>query len=288
MPGRSNAFLISKRLGLSDDIIDKAKNLLTEEQIKFEDMLQKIEKNIQQTESDKIKTEALKLEIERMQKELALQKDKFKSQRDALIKEAKLSARHILEDAKEEASKIINEMRKASLLKEESEKNKELEKNRLRLKQKMDSIDESLQEKLIKTITPKASYTSLKVSDLKIGDTVHVTNLNKDGTVVEINSNNNEVLVLVGILKITCHISNLRKVAQKPSYGKGVGTRKTQSVTSKIDVRGNNLEEAIFLVDKYLDDVSMSNLSSVTIVHGKGTGVFAVWHSNIFKEKSSC
>ena len=90
---------------------------------------------------------------------------------------------------------------------------------------------------------------------------------------LEINTNSNEVLVLVGILKITCHISNLRKVAHKPSYGKSVGTRKTQSVTSKIDVRGNNLEEAIFLVDKYLDDVSMSNLSSVTIVHGKGTGV---------------
>ena len=273
VPGRSNAFLIAQKLGMSESIIEKAKNLLTHEQIKFEDMLTKIEQNIQQTESEKTKTESLRVEIERMQKELLTQKEKLKKEKDKMLKEAKLEARKVLENAKSEATSIINEMKEATKIKEEAERNKEIEKNRLRLKKEMDFIDESLEEQLLQTITPKKGYSSLKIKDLKIGDSVTILNLNKNGTVVNINTNTNEAVVLVGILKLNCHISNLRKIEEKKVKSIGKGTGKSKSVSPKIDVRGNNLEEAIYLVDKYLDDVSLSALSNVTIVHGKGTGV---------------
>ena len=273
VPGRSNAFLIAQKLGMSDSIIDKAKKLLTQEQIKFEDMLSKIEENVQQTESEKSKTESLRVEIEKMQKEVLAQKEKLKKEKDKMLKEARLAARKVLEDAKKEANDIINEMKRATQIEEEAKRNKEIEKNRLRLKKQMDFIDESLEEQLLKTITPRNGYSSLKIKDLKVGDSVTILNLNKNGTVVKINESANEVIVLVGILKLTCHISNLRKIQEKKVKTTGIGTRKTKSVSTKIDVRGNNLEEAIYLVDKYLDDVSLSNLSNVTIVHGKGSGV---------------
>lgn len=283
VPGRSNAFSISKKLGMLDSIINDAYELLTKEQIKFEDMLQQIEKNIQQTEAEKNKVVSYRMEIENLRRKIKIQEERLRDQKDQILKEAKIGAKKILEKAKADASNIIDEIRKAASMKEESEKNKEIEKNRLKLKGKIDSIDKSLEEKLLKTVTPKDGRAKLKIKDIKAGDTVYIANLDKKGDVLSINDKTNEVLVLVGILKLNVHISNLRKLDEKKSYVTSIGTRKTKDISTKIDVRGNTLEEAIYLVDKYLDDVSLSNISNITIVHGKGSGVLREGIKNFLK-----
>ena len=283
VPGRSNAFSISKKLGLSDEIINNAYKLLTSEQIEFEDMLTQIEKNRQQTEVEKTKMASLRLEIEEQKKQVKTQKEQLKDQKERILKEAKIAAKKILEDAKLDATNIISEIRKASLMKEESEKNKELEKNRLMLKGKIDSIDKSLEEKLLKTVEPKDGRKALKIKDIKVGDTVYVANLDKKGDVLSINEQTNEVLVLIGIIKLNVNVSNLRKVEEKKGYVTSSGIRKTKEISTKIDVRGNNLEEAIYLVDKYLDSVSLSNISNITIVHGKGSGILREGIQNFLK-----
>ena len=273
VPGRSNAFAISKKLGLSDKIIQDANSLLTKEQVQFENMLQQIEYNIQQTESEKNKTESIRKEIESVQGELKRQKSKLVDQKSRIIKEAREEAKKILEDAREEVASIINEMKKAQLLGDEKERNKIFEENRLRIKNRLDDIDKGLEENLIKTVEPHDGGGNLKIKDLKVGDSVYIANLDKNGTVLKIDENKNEALVLVGIMKLCLNVKNLRKLANKSSSVKSMTTRKTRNITTSIDVRGNNLEEAIYLDDTYLDDVSLSNLVNVTIIHGKGGGV---------------
>lgn len=285
VPGRSNAFAISKKLGLSDKIIQDAHKLLTKEQIQFENMLQQIEYNIQQTESEKNKTASLRMEIERMQNELADQKERLANQKSKILKEARVMAKKILEDAKENASNVINEINKARDLENEKERNKKLEESRLKLKIGIDNLDKELEEKLIRVVEPRDGCSgNVRIKDLKIGDSVYIINLDKNGTVLKINPDKKEILVLVGIMKLNVSIKNIRKLANKSSSVVGISTRKTRDISTSVDVRGNNLEEAIYLVDKYLDDVSMSNLVKVTIVHGKGSGVLREGIQNFLKK----
>lgn len=273
VPGRSNAFAISKKLGLSDKIIQDAHKLLTEEQVQFENMLQQIEYNMQKTESDRNKTALLRVEIENMQKELVRQKERVANQKSQILKEARVMAKKILEDAKVDAINVINEINKARDIKDSKEQNKKLEENKFKLKVGIDNLDKELEEELIKVVEHHDIRGNVKIKDLKIGDNVCIINLGKNGTVLKIDKVKEEVQVLVGIMKLNVNVRNLRKLANKSSSIRSMGTRKTRNISTSIDVRGNNLEEAIYLVDKYLDDVSMSNLVNVTIVHGKGSGV---------------
>lgn len=273
VPGKSNAFAISKRLGLFDDIIEKAKEFLTQDDIKFEDMLMSIEKNLNQSENEKMKAESYRLEAEKLKKELEEQKRKLAENRERLIQEARAEARKILLEARKEAEEIISKMRRLEQEVHNAQRQKEAEELRLKLKRKVDSIEETLELPL----APKNALVK-PPENLKPGDSVLIVNLDQKGTIITPPDKDGEVVVQAGIMKINVHISNLKLVDEQKivlsnsGIGK-IGMSKAKSISTEIDVRGYNLEEAIESVDKYLDDAYLSGLTEVSIIHGKGTGV---------------
>ncbi|TYQ13002.1 UNVERIFIED_CONTAM: DNA mismatch repair protein MutS2 [Acetivibrio alkalicellulosi] len=272
VPGKSNAFAISKRLGLKEDIIERAKEFLTKEDIKFEDMLLSIEKNLSQTESEKVRAENYRIEAEKLKEEIELQKIKLNESRDKLLKEAREESRKILLQAKREAENIILEMKRLEKDSQNASRQKEAEQMRLKIKSQVDEIEESLSKDLIirdRSIKPP--------KNLKPGDTVMIVNLNRKGTVVSFSDKEGEAIVQAGIMKINVHISNLKIVDEQKNEIKRsgigqIGASKARNISTEIDLRGHNLDEAVDKIDKYLDDAFIAGLPEVSIIHGKGTG----------------
>ncbi|MCX8130072.1 MAG: endonuclease MutS2 [Clostridia bacterium] len=273
IPGKSNAFAISKRLGLTEDIIERAKEFLTQEDIKFEDMLLSIEKNRSESEKEREKAQIYRIEIEKMKGEIEEQNRRINAQKDKILREAKEEARRILLEAKQEATDVLTEMRKMEADREAAQREREAEELKARLKSKLNRIEDSLAESLM----PKQGYVK-PPKNLKPGDSILIVNLNQKGTVVNPPNAEGEVLVQAGIMKINVHITNLKLVDEqkiethKSGMGK-IGVSKSKSVSMEVDLRGLNLDEAVEVVDKYLDDASIAGLHEVTIIHGKGTGV---------------
>ncbi len=272
VPGKSNAFAISKRLGLLDDVIERAKEFLTQEDIKFEDMLLSIEKNLSKTEEEKKRAESYRLEAEKLKREIEEQKIKLAESKEKYIKQAKEDARKILYEAKREAEEIVAQMRKLQKEVHIQESSKKAEELRLELKRKVDSVEEALTQPIVRRDTLAKHPQSLKP-----GDSVLIVTLNQKGTVLAPPDKDGEVLIQAGIMKVNIHISNLKlideqKIELKKSGFSDIGAGKARSISTEIDIRGYNLEEALEIVDKYLDDASIAGLGTVSIIHGKGTG----------------
>jgi DNA mismatch repair protein MutS2 len=272
VPGKSNAFAISKRLGLLDDVIERAKEFLTKEDIKFEDMLLSIEKNLSKTEEEKKQAESYRLEAEKLKREIEEQKIRLSESKDKYIKQAKEDARKILLEARSEAEEIVSQMRKLQKEMHSPECNKKAEEMRLELKRKVDSIEEALIQPLVKRDTLVKHP-----QNLKPGDSVLIVSLNQKGTVLSPPDKNGEALIQAGIMKVNIHVSNLKLIDEQKSELKrsgfgDIGVSKSKSINSEIDIRGYNLEEALESVDKYLDDASIAGLGTVSVIHGKGTG----------------
>ena len=273
VPGKSNAFAISKRLGLPDDILDRAKEFLTQEDIRFEDVLITLEKDRTEAEKERMKAEAYRLEAEKLKEELLNQKKKLEKEKDRIIREAKEEARRILTNAMKESESIIEELKRLEKERMAAERNKMIEKLKTSLRSKINEIDESLAEPLL---VPK-EYVK-PPENLKPGDTVFIENLNQKGIIVEPPGTDGNALVQVGIIKINVHVTNLKLVdEQKIEIGRTgaaeIGKSKAMNISTQLDLRGMTLEEALPCVDKYLDDASLAGLESVIIIHGKGTGI---------------
>ncbi len=273
VPGKSNAFAISKRLGLPGTIIEKAKGLLTQEDIRFEDMLMNIESNRSEAEKEKIKAQTLRLEAEALKNDLEDQVKRIASRKDDMIREARGEARRILLDAREESEETVSRMRALERETASAEKNKAIEEMRFKIKNKINKLEESLSE----AVMPKLGCVTPPES-LKPGDTVLIVNLNQKGTVVTPPDKDGQALVQAGIMKINVHMTNLKFVDEQenntPRGATGrISMAKSRSISPEIDLRGMILDDAIEAVDKYLDDVSIAGLREVTIIHGKGTGV---------------
>ena len=273
VPGRSNAFAISKRLGLIDSVIERAKTYLTSEEIKFEDMLLNIEKNLNQSESEKMQAQLLKLEAEKLKNEIEKEKRKLEESKEKIIREAREEARKLLLNAKRESDNILSEMRRIQREKESKQSQKAAEEMRLKLKNKIDTIEEALS----KTVIPKNTLVK-PPKNLKPGDSVLIVNLNQRGTVITPPDKDGEAIVQVGIMKINVHITNLKLVDEQKEQvyktGAGeIGVSKAKNISSEIDVRGMPLDDALEVIDKYLDDVVISGLPEICIIHGKGTGI---------------
>ena len=268
VPGKSNAFEISRRLGLPEYLIDNAKQLLSHDTIRFEDVIanaeyhrQVAEKERQLAEQARQETVQLRNEAERLYKDM-------EEKREASTRKAKEEARRIMEKAKRESESILYDLKRMK----KSANVPEHEVNALK-KRMEDGID-SLSEGLSK---PTGSFAQ-PPKTVKIGDIVEITNLNTKGTVLSLPDAKGEVQLQAGILKLKAHLSQLRLVQEKPK-AKPVSSMRVntgameRTVHMSCDVRGMALDEAMAEVDQYLDEAVLAGLNEVTIVHGKGTGI---------------
>lgn len=285
IPGKSNAFEISKKLGLDETIIAKAQSLMTTNQIDIEKLLKNIYDDKSSIEREKIQ---ISQELERvtiLRKSLEKENEEVKRQEQDLITNAKIKARNILLDAKEDADSIIKQMNSVA-------NKKDLENARNTLNTKIRNINLVYNEDYSSNSNDLKN--TLDVNQIKPNMEVFVTNVGQNGIVLSHVSKSNEVQVQIGSLKMNVPI----KYLQIPNSSKKNGAlavnhtgsyiSKTKTVKSEINVIGLNVEEAIFVVDKFLDDATLSKLQTVRIVHGKGTGKLRNRNSHLFEKKSSC
>lgn len=283
VPGKSNAFEISRKLGLRDYIIDRAKEFINTDNIELEDVLQNVEKNRIKAEEERAEAEQLKKEIEYIKVEYDRKLEKLNVSREKMMEKARAEAFSITRQAKEEADNILKELRSMEMEMASKEKNKKIEALRKELTDSMGNLQPSVKSMIV----PKVSNKEIK--DLKAGDEVKVITLNQDGTVISVDKKKKEAVVQMGIMKMTLPFKSLQ-IAQKEK--KSIVTKSTRkiissksgSVKSEVDLRGMNLEEAIIEVDKYLDDACVAGLETVTIIHGVGTGVLKKGLQDVLKK----
>lgn len=283
VPGKSNAFEISRKLGLRDDIIDRAKEFINTDNIELEDVLQNVEKNRIKIEQEKEEAEKLKKEIEEVKAEYDRRLEKLSISKERMMEKARAEAFSITRQAKEEADNILKELRNMEMEMASKEKNKKIESLRKELADSMGNLQPSVKSMIVPKVSNK------EIRDLKAGDEVKVITLNQEGTVVSVDKKKKEAVVQMGIMKMTLPFKALQ-IAQKEK--KSIVTKSTRkiissksgSVKSEVDLRGMNLEEAIVEVDKYLDDACVAGLEIVTIIHGVGTGVLKKGLQDVLKK----
>lgn len=275
VPGKSNAFAISKKLGLSDNIINDASRRLDSEDIKFEDLVTDLEQSRVTIEREREELNEYKAQIAQLKSELTKKTERLDERTDNIIRKANEEAARILKDAKEYADKTINAMNKHGMTV------KELEKHRSAIREKMNKRQEKLKIEPANNISEHKAH---DISEFKVGMHVKVLTMNVIGTVSQIHKNKNQVTVLVGSLSTKMDIKNLailkgyKDPAETSSKPKGAGgsgkikMSKSSSVSSEINLLGYTVDEAIAVLDKYLDDAYLARIPQVRIVHGKGTG----------------
>ncbi|MDD4679187.1 MAG: endonuclease MutS2, partial [Tissierellia bacterium] len=272
VPGKSNAFEISRKLGLQQSIIEKAKQNIETDKIEFEDALKQIEENRIYIEEKKQEIDRLDLESRKKHSDFLSKERKSLEKSEKLIDEANYEARKIVENAKREASEVVKELRKLNL-EMDKDKNRRVNELRQSLSDKTKELSENVYSDII---VEEDTYD--KDSPLKTGDAVTVRSLNQKGFIISDVDNSQTVMVQIGLIKTKVKKSDLVKiksneeVKQKTNITRMVKLR-TSSINPTIDIRGYNLDEALLELDKYLDDAFMSNLNEIQVIHGKGTGV---------------
>ncbi|WP_099188629.1 endonuclease MutS2 [Tepidibacter mesophilus] len=283
VPGKSNAFEISKRLGLGEYIIQKAKNFINSENIEFEDLLQNIEQNRIDTLKEKEEANRLKEEVRKLKEELLVKTERVSVQRDKIINEAKRDALKIMRDSKEEADMIIKEIRKLQKQGIDKDKNREIENLRREMNESMKGLHSNVKDMIVPKVAKKA------IKNLKAGDDVKVVTLNQQGSVLSVDNDKKEALVQIGIMKMALPFASLEQIKSnnKDVLKSGAGKilkKKTFNIKQEIDLRGMNLEEAMVEVDKYLDDAYLAGIPKATIIHGIGTGVLKAGMKEMLKK----
>lgn len=273
IPGKSNAFAISEKLGLPLHIIENAKTLIHEQDESFEDVISKLEKSRTELENEREEISRLKAEAESIRKDLESKEKAFDSRRSDKIQKANEEAFAVLKEAKDYADMIMRLFQKSA---NSNPKVRELEQARASLRDKMNKAAGGMSIRP-ETTAPKGK---LKPSDIKIGESVRVLSMNLKGTVSTRPDSKGYVLVQMGIMSSKIHISDLEIIEDDSSksagYTKGgsgsLKFSKSLSVSPEINLLGKTVDEAIAALDKYLDDAYMAHLSEVRVVHGKGTG----------------
>jgi len=272
IPGRSNAFSISKRLGLDEGIIEDAKNFLTGEDIQFEELLSDIQKNRLETEKEREQATREMREIERLKEAAREQKKKIEDEKENILNQARKEARSILADARRQAEAIMERLKELEKAYHQQNAEREMMELKQNIRQKINELDERMAE----SVLPRKGYAKPPES-LKPGDTVMIINLNQKGTVLEAPDKDGNVLIQAGIMKIKMHITQLRLVDEQRNITDSIQNTRVSGVKSgnvglELDIRGLNIEEARVKIDKYIDDVVIAGLHEVSIIHGKGTG----------------
>jgi len=267
IPGKSNAFAISRRLGLSQEIVGQAQALLSSEHMQVEDMIGEMESNRRQAESERATAEGLRKKYEELKASYERQLETLADERNELMEQAREEARLLLEQTQAEVNKILGEVRRMG--------REELE----------TSVKEYRQELSAKTqalgTVQKERKRAPGPANLKKGEEVRIKSLRQNGFVLEPPAANGDVLIQAGIMKITVKVDDLERIKSEKikvqGRVKGEGSTrshlaKSSTIRNEIDLRGKTVEEGLALVDKYLDDAFLSSLGRVQLIHGKGTG----------------
>lgn len=281
IPGKSNAFSISKKLGLDEKIINRASNFISSNDISIEELLKNIYDDKITIQKEKEEIEKNLVQAELLRKSYETKSNTLKEKETSIIEKAKIESRKILEDAKLKVSATIQEINN-------------IDNNSLKhLNNVRNSLNASIKETV--TVSPHSNneqISNISENEIYIGMPVLVTNLNQNGIITSLVNKSNEVQVQIGSVKMMVNLCNIAKsninnstkneITSNSSYK----TNKTRNATTEINVIGYNVEEAIFTIDKYLDDSVLAKLQTVRIVHGKGTGILRKGIHNFLKTNS--
>ncbi len=289
IPGKSNAFAISKKLGLPDFIIEDARNHLEANDETFEDLIAHLEESRLTIEKEHAEVKAYKEEAAKLRARLSQKEERLDQRREKLLRQANEEAQRILREAKETADQTIKNINR---LASASGVNKELEAERTKLREKMNQVDQKL------TVKTKGPKKTISAKTLQIGDTVKVLSLNLIGTVSTLPNAKGDLYVQMGILRSQVNLKDL-EMAEEPKdsaadtsrsrekTGSGkIKMSKSFSVSPEINLIGMTTDEAVPVLDKYLDDAYLAHLPQVRVVHGRGTGALrAAVHKKLKKLK---
>ncbi|MDO4620272.1 MAG: endonuclease MutS2 [Lachnospiraceae bacterium] len=269
VPGKSNAFAISRKLGLSEEIIDRARTLISEEDASFEDVISDLEKQRAELEQERIEAANIRIEIEKLKKELKQKEATLTSKRRNMLSDSSEEARKILQEAKDYADKTISWYAKRG------GNTRELEQQRTELRKKMDALGKNVQQ-----VSDSKEKGNLKAGDLQLGDSVKVLSLGLKGTVSTLPDSKGNLFVTMGVMRTKVRIDDLVMVQEEETDKKNnkktasgrLAMSKSLTISTEINLLGKTVDEACSELDKYLDDAVIAHLEQVRIVHGKGTG----------------
>jgi len=268
IPGKSNAFAIAKRLGLPDSIIDEARAVLTQKDIRFEDVITDLEASKKAVVLEQERAQTYRREAEKLREDVAKQEEKLRTQKEKILQQAKLEALGTVQQAQKEADELIAKMQKQL----QAASQRELEDAKRQVREGLTTLADG-----IRPTAAKPTHTVPK--ELRRGDKVFIHSMNQSAIVASEPNAAGEVQLQAGILKIKVNISDLSLEAEEEKYVTGVkqvkssGSKmKSLTISPEIDLRGMLPEEATTEADKYLDDAFLSSIATVTLIHGKGTG----------------
>ena len=275
VPGKSNAFEISQKLGLPGEIIETSRRLLDGGDIQFEEVISALEADKKAAEEERDEAVRLNQEMKIRKEELEQQAKKLEEKKTEILNKAKEEARQILQEAKDVSKEVQEELRELKKIESLGQRNRIFDENRKKLRDAAGKY----REKVIREVNDNP----VSAEELRLGDRVKVLSLGQNGEIVTLPDEKGELTVQVGILKAKVNLDDImlieggsldvnrpRKV--RKNYGSMYKT-KTQNVSISIDVRGKSLDDAVMDVDKYLDDATMAGLKEVTIIHGRGEGI---------------
>ncbi len=279
IPGKSNAFAISKKLGLSQNIIEEAKSLLTKEDKKLEEVLTDLEISNVSLLAEQEKAKSYRKEIEILKNELQKEREKIKARKEKIISKAMEDAKAILYEATFEATKAVKDIKKIA---KQNANSANIDTKKEGLKNKIKDLDKNISK------FNKKETKILNISNLKVNDGVFINSMQQHGIVTKISASKKDIFVAVGNITIKTNISDLsidesyippKKETKKTNHFSTVKNKKALKISSEIDLRGAYVQDAIERIDKFIDDAYLGGINIINIIHGKGTGALraGIW-----------
>ncbi len=283
VPGKSNAFEISKKLGLPDKIIDRANQLIEKGDIAFEEVISAIENDKRKAQEERDEAIHLADELKKQKDELEKRQRELEKRESKVLKDAREEARAIIKEARETASDVQKELKELAKVQSLGERTKRLEKSKRRIKESENRYADGLERPV--------NANPVTAEELQTGDRVKILTLDQNGEVLTLPDEKGDLTVKVGIMKINVNVSDLmliidgtkKKKTRTGGYG-NLYRKKAQTISMSVNVQGQNLEDALMNVDKYIDDAYMAGLKEVTVIHGNGTGVLKEGLRRSFKK----
>jgi len=277
LPGKSNAFAISEKLGLSKEILDNAQNFLTHENSEFEKILSELEHERKMVSSQQEKTSQYLSEISKLKQEIQNNKKELENKKNKILEKAREEAKEILLSAEEVANESIREIKQAKKLKEAA------------MDKKFNETRGKIKNQLKKNYSEKTkSADEYKPFEIKVGNYVYIPTLEQEAKILSLPDKDNMVYVQAGIIKSKIHLHKLRELKNAPTSDKNNKVyisieNKSQSISSEINLLGMHVDEALHTLDSYINDALIADLSTIRIVHGKGEGILKKAVQNYLK-----